>query len=426
MGGSVRYLSVLCIGILLLAPEPGLADSPRFWSAVRFSSGFTVPVVPGVSYSHFTVATSIGPLSIHHLRLDLSRRAVRLGVGLAHNQIISADETVSSMARRSGAVAGVNGDYFDIGDSGMPLNIVVKDGRLLRSPSGRMALAIGKDRSVQIARYRWAGSVVFPATRQSYWLAGFNTGLVHNAIVALSNDRGYGAPVPGPGTRQTVVELAPEEESRGAFVIPSTQAAGPFSRHKRTLYTIKRVWRQEAYHAPFPMGVILLVGRGTAAAWLLRNVTAGMRVEVNLATDPDWRGLAGVIGGGPLLVRGRQIVDDLYSPAPNERDHRHPVSAVGISRDGRTMVLVAIDGRQPRLSIGLTRPQLAAYMRSLGAYQAMAFDSGGSVTMVVRLPGHSAPTVVNSPSDGRERRVADALLVFSASTKNAMRSNTGR
>ena len=89
-------------------------------------------------------------------------------------------------------------------------------------------------------------------------------------------------------------------------------------------------------------------------------------------------------------------------------------------------MLVAIDGRQPRLSIGLTRPQLAAYMRSLGAYQAMAFDSGGSVTMVVRLPGHSAPTVVNSPSDGRERRVADALLVFSASTKNAMRSTTGR
>ncbi len=76
------------------------------------------------------------------------------------------------------------------------------------------------------------------------------------------------------------------------------------------------------------------------------------------------------------------------------------------------MLLVAVDGRQPRLSIGLTQPQLAAYMLWLGAYQAMAFDSGGSVTMVVRLPGRGA-TVVNSPSDGRERPVADALLVFS-------------
>jgi exopolysaccharide biosynthesis protein len=65
------------------------------------------------------------------------------------------------------------------------------------------------------------------------------------------------------------------------------------------------------------------------------------------------------------------------------------------------------------LSVGLTQPQLAGYMRWLGAYQAMEFDSGGSVTMAVRFPGHPAPTVVNSPSDGHERPVANALLVFS-------------
>lgn len=154
------------------------------------------------------------------------------------------------------------------------------------------------------------------------------------------------------------------------------------------------------------------MGLGTAAEWLQRNTTAGTPVQVNLATDPDWHGLAGVIGGGPLLVQAGRIVDDPYSPVPNERDHRHPVSAVGISRDGRTILLVVVDGRQPRVSIGLTQPQLAAYMLWLGSYQAMEFDSGGSATMVVRLPGRSTPTVMNSPSDGHERRVADALLIF--------------
>src|SRR5205807_1616237 len=60
-------------------------------------------------------------------------------------------------------------------------------------------------------------------------------------------------------------------------------------------------------------------------------------------------------------------------------------------------------------------PELAAYMQWLGAYQAMAFDSGGSATVVARLPGLPAPAVVNSPSDGRERPVANALLIHSTS-----------
>jgi exopolysaccharide biosynthesis protein len=103
------------------------------------------------------------------------------------------------------------------------------------------------------------------------------------------------------------------------------------------------------------------------------------------------------------------------------------VNAVGISRDARTLLLVSVDGRQPRLSVGLTQPQLAAYMRWLGAYQAMEFDSGGSVTMAVRLPGRSRPVVVNSPSDGHERPVAKALLVFRTplgiSTRNGPRQS---
>lgn len=83
------------------------------------------------------------------------------------------------------------------------------------------------------------------------------------------------------------------------------------------------------------------------------------------------------------------------------------------------MLLIAVDGRQRHLSVGLTQPQLAGYMRWLGAYQAMEFDSGGSVTMALRLPWRSAPAVVNSPSDGHERPVANALLIFSMPAANS-------
>jgi Phosphodiester glycosidase len=350
---------------------------------------------------------------------------VRLGVALAHNRLISGDETVSSMVRRSGAVAGINGDYFDIGDSGMPLNILVQEGRLLRSPTGWAALAVGADGRARIVRYAWRGSILLPATMATHWIAGFNTGIVPEGLTVLSIARGYGAPPPDPGMRQTVVEVIPAEPSSDQAVagaaadlaVPSSGDGGP-------LYKVKQVWPQQAYYAPFPRGTLLVVGRGRAADWLLQNVTPDMPLRVNLATDPDWRGVETVIGGGPVLVQNGQLIDDPHSPVPNERFHRNPVSAVGISRDAQTLLLVSVDGRQPRFSVGLTQPQLAAYMRWLGAYQAMEFDSGGSVTMAVRLPGRSVPVVVNSPSDGHERRVANALLVFRASLGTAVRNNT--
>jgi len=179
-------------------------------------------------------------------------------------------------------------------------------------------------------------------------------------------------------------------------------------------YVVRAVWPQRAYYAPFPKDEILLLGRGSAADWLPGKMTVGMPVQVNLGTAPDWHHLRWAIGGGPLLVYDGQIVDDPHSPVPGERDRRNPVVAIGISRDGRKALLAEIDGRQPRLSIGLTQPQLAAYMQWLGADQAMAFDSGGSATMVVRFPWRAFPSVMNSPSDGRERPVANALLVFSS------------
>jgi hypothetical protein len=388
------------LAILLPAgfPWAGEAGSPAYWPVVHLSRGTAVRLAPGIVYARYRLRTSAGPLSIHQLRVDLGTPSVRLSTALANNRLISADETVSSMmCHWASVVAGVNGDFFDIGDSGMPLNIMVKDGDLLRSPSGWAALAIGKDGGARIARFHWAASVVVAETRQSYWISGLNTGIEERGITVISSVRGYGAPVPPPGVRQTVAELAP--------VTPGDPGG--------TRYTVRQLWPQQAFYAPFPAHELLLVGRGGAAVWLREALRPGMAVDVLLRTDPDWRPFATIVGGGPLLVQNGRLVNDPYNPVPDERYVRHPVSAVGIGRDGRTMLIVAVDGRQPRLSIGLTQPQLAAYMQWLGAYQAMEFDSGGSVTMAVRLPGAAEPVVVNSPSDGRERAVANALLIFS-------------
>jgi hypothetical protein len=63
----------------------------------------------------------------------------------------------------------------------------------------------------------------------------------------------------------------------------------------------------------------------------------------------------------------------------------------------------------------MTRPEFGELLKGFGTIDAMALDSGGSVTLVSRMPGNTAVTVRNVPSDfDAERYVSDALFVYSS------------
>ena len=88
----------------------------------------------------------------------------------------------------------------------------------------------------------------------------------------------------------------------------------------------------------------------------------------------------------------------------------HPRTAVGISRDGRYLILLVIDGRQPGYSMGATMSEVADWLLRFGAHDGLNLDGGGSTTLV-RAAGEKA-VVVNRPSgaakpagDGLENRV---------------------
>jgi exopolysaccharide biosynthesis protein len=82
---------------------------------------------------------------------------------------------------------------------------------------------------------------------------------------------------------------------------------------------------------------------------------------------------------------------------------RHPRTAVGWNRD--SILLVQADGRQNDLSVGMSFPELAQYMRKLGCDEAVNLDGGGSATCWV------LGNVMNNPSEGRERPSPNALVV---------------
>jgi exopolysaccharide biosynthesis protein len=85
-----------------------------------------------------------------------------------------------------------------------------------------------------------------------------------------------------------------------------------------------------------------------------------------------------------------------------------------VSRDGQHALFVIFDGRNsgPLRSKGVTGEEVAHFLIAHGAYQAMTFDGGGSSEMVARLPGDRNVSVVNYPSEGIERPVANGLFVY--------------
>lgn len=119
-----------------------------------------------------------------------------------------------------------------------------------------------------------------------------------------------------------------------------------------------------------------------------------------------------VAGDTTLLVDGRYSL-----PADDQKSITttpHPRSAAGISRDGRYLILMTIDGRQPGYSEGATKPETAEWLKRLGAWNALNLDGGGSTALVLE-GADGKPAVLNRPCGppvGTQRRVANHLGVF--------------
>jgi hypothetical protein len=121
---------------------------------------------------------------------------------------------------------------------------------------------------------------------------------------------------------------------------------------------------------------------------------------------PSWYRQA--VNGRPLLVwEGANVAP---TDCPRSLDlcrARHPRTATGVSRNGRWLHFVVVDGRRSDAA-GMTTRELGRLMVDLGAWTALNHDGGGSSTMWLRGRG-----VVNRPSDGRERVVSNHVGIVS-------------
>ncbi|MCZ4087540.1 phosphodiester glycosidase family protein, partial [Streptomyces antarcticus] len=342
-------------------------------------------VAPGVRLESYDRLEADRWLRIDELVVDLGGsggvRAEYLG-GAGAAPVAAAGARHRAGAGRRG-VAAVNGDFFDVGRTGAPLGPGLAAGRLLHSasPGAGRAVGFGADGSGRVLRIGLTGAVTLPGGR-ALPLTG------HNA-----------ARPPADGIAAYTADWA-------GTAIPDRDGATAVDVRDGRVTAVRAVRdpaRTERRPAP---GTTLLLGLGGAAAELAALRPGNpVAVAARAVPDPGPAPVDAVGGREPLVVAG---VPQDHDGAPNNA--AAPRTAVGLSRDGRRLRLLTVDGRQ-RDSGGLTLTALGRLMHRTGAHEALNLDGGGSSTLLAAISGVTAPVLENAPSDGRPRPVPNGLVL---------------
>ncbi len=335
----------------------------------------TWQVVPGVTYEKFDLTDARGNIRGHLMRVDLDEPGVSFDY--AGRDAIASSGRLLKTVLNDGAIAGVNGDFFDINDTDAPLGVGRdRQHKFLhgRESGWNSAFFIGRDGSPQIDILTASTSVKqFPDIK------------VTNVNSPSVRQGGVGLYTPRWGKLRNYRVTDGQKRKVRMVIIKNGKVTANKTKIPKNLKVQGKI----------------LIGRDEGVR-KLRKLKRGTKVSIKTRLTPRPK-IA--ITGNVILVR------DSKRLAIDDRD-MHPRTAVGIDRDTNEVILLVIDGRQS-FSRGYTMVELAKLMKKLGAEDALNLDGGGSSTMVAKKQNGKV-RVVNSPSDGRPRDVPNGLEVFYA------------
>ena len=352
-----------------------------------------VPVGPGTS--QLSVYQPQGPWAIHVLTVDVADRNLRIESLLGGGGAQLGRQGVTKMLAGSASdwhtpIAAVNADFFaGTGHNAVtiPLGFHVENGELVTFPDAyRTAFFLTKEGRVGLERFH-----------ANAWLSGPNNLLYPITVMNRSPEAAQ------------VALFTPRfgAEARAEFTttqVVLTDTVGPFTPDGQVTGKVSYVGIGDRIGIP-PNGAVLAANG--VAGYALKDLKVGDQLTLKLAIEPKVGEIVQAIGGGPRLVRDGVVSVEhrQESFADSFATRRHPRTGIGLR--GSELLLVTVDGRQPGYSDGMTLTEFAQLFVQLGCQQALNLDGGGSTTMVVR------GQIVNSPSDGGERHVANALALFS-------------
>jgi hypothetical protein len=356
--------------------------------------------------------------------------------------VVPGRETTSSLAKRSGALAAINGGFFVTGQAngteGALAGLSVIDGRLVNeSVNGRPALFLQKQADGKV-KPRIERKVITTITVSVNGGAPKQIGGT-NRRPGVTTNCGHAFSV------ETTMPLHDAVCSNPDDIIVYTNDFGATTSTETNSPAVEAVIDANGVvtainnvaGSAIPPGGQVLQGIGKGAQWLSANVPSGAKVNIerkltNGSNQPIMLvpGMWAVNGGPTLLVDGSEVAAEHAAEGWGNTDvqgygytlpngdranfyigwylRRNPRTAVGVAADGTILMMVA-DGRAPGYSVGLSIPETALVMKHFGAVSAMNLDGGGSSMMVA----DQKPLTLPSDSGHVECADGDGILLLS-------------
>ncbi|RKN78937.1 copper amine oxidase [Paenibacillus ginsengarvi] len=380
--------------VLLTAQEPltyGAIRKTYDWSFVRNKQPVSVKV--------------------NVVEVDLKNPYVKLDTVVGTGGQLTKKQNVRKMANETGAVAAINGDFFNTKAEGVPMGPQVSGGKLVATPpylTGWYSFALTKENKPVIDMFTFQGKIV-ARDGASYPLGGINKTYYWYENDGVHEEGGH-----------SMVD--------GLYMYTSTWGQADRSNDGVTVPTeilvqngiIKDIRRPGIFEMVAPADGYILRASGKADEFVAQHLKVGEPIFSDyrmLSQDPavqyDAASFKTMIGGHTILVDGGQ-------PAPFSHEvggvsGYSPVArtAIGYSQNEQYAYLIAAD-------TGLTLPELQQFMVQIGVYKGMNLDGGGSTQMAARPLGEFQTSLV-SADVGYERPVVNGLAVYSLSPKGQVR-----
>ncbi|MEF2968066.1 stalk domain-containing protein [Paenibacillus sp. M1] len=348
------------------------------------------------------------------IEVDLSNPYVQLDVMTGKGGQVTTRQSVEGMAKETGAVAGVNGDFFATGGQGVPMGAAVSQGELVTSPAqleGMFTFAVTADNKPVIDRYGFSGTVM-AEDGSTFPLTGIN-----QESYKTEPDGSYSHV-----NKMFIYTSAWKSEER-----PKASGTTP----TEVLVQggiIQQISYKSAIVGTVPSDGYILRAHGEAAEYIMSHMQVGQRVDTSYrlvsqtsGQEVDPSGFKMMIGGHTLLVDGGKASSFTRSTTSISGSSAVARTAVGYSQDGTKVYIVTAEKNES--SSGLTLAELQKFMTSIGVWKGVNLDGGGSTTMVTRPLAETEAELTYTTSNGSagQRAVANGLGVYSTAPQGALK-----
>lgn len=303
-------------------------------------------------------------------------------------------ERVTAMAdalRKQGAdvLGGTNADFFSF-LTGIPLGVMIENGRVLSSDAGANAFGIREDGTcvlgcpeVKISLTRTADGLTLPVAHINKYPA------VWGAYLSTP-DLGVSTHSTEDST-EIVFRILDGDFRIGASVI--AEITGVFDNSKNI-----RIPEN---------GFAITVHNKASCFSSYTKLKTGDRTELAITASPGWENVVTAVGGGDILIRDG-VIQESITDEDHER-YRNPRTAIGRTAEGDIRIFVMDGVPETSGSSGLTLDGLAKTMRDLGCTDALNLDGGGSSTVLLKKENGTL-TMANQPPETNGRAVSNAIL----------------